>query len=80
MVINSHDFPDIELQYLISTAYNNGVYYTHLNRFKEAVRWVEMSLNLLPFYTYKATYESDIMETYNMVTEKLKEDDGITAL
>jgi len=77
-VLDKGVYPELELEWLCKTAYNNGVYYTHVLSLMKAEKWLSTAIKLLSFFVTKVNYEAEIMASYTYVLSKLSNDNSDT--
>jgi hypothetical protein len=64
-------YPQDELRWLVTRAWNSGAYRYRSGEVEEAERWMGLAFKFLHYYTAKADIETEMMSSYSKVLEKL---------
>ncbi|XP_054851814.1 testis-expressed protein 11 [Eublepharis macularius] len=65
-------YPEVEILWLMTRAWNTGIYHYNVGRYKEAEQWCGLGMRFLGHLgTLKSSYESQMTGLYSEVLDKL---------
>ncbi|KAM5146563.1 testis-expressed protein 11 [Mantella aurantiaca] len=76
-IISTNDYPEIEILWLMTRAWNTGILRYGVKRFSDAERWCALAMRLLTHLgSLSCSYESKMTALYGDILDKMEKEGG----
>ncbi|XP_073412005.1 testis-expressed protein 11 [Dendrobates tinctorius] len=71
IISSCENYPEVETLWLMTRAWNNGIFHYSAEKYSDAERWCTLALSYLSYLgSLKSNYESKMTDLYNNIQEK----------